>query len=361
MKLSKLACIKTIYLGILLAALSLTSSCSRPVSSAPVPTVRSESVISLDATNQLATNSITSNIQALGTIQPFEQIDLSFGVSGKALAVEVKVGSIVQNGDILAMLDTSNLEHSLQSAEAQVTIHQSELDDLHNAAQTSEALRVTAENAHKVAQAEIALRIKELQLQEELANNYYPASNTTQAQRDARQARVAIMEADIEAARLTLQKLLQWENPFLDDNSSQIEQAEARLLQAEIEVKQLQAQIAGTSITAPFDGIVSAVHLADSEFSNAGAPVITLIDNSQWFVETKNVSELDIGQIQIGHQASVEVVSFGSENISGKVVEISPVAIVQQGDTTYSLMIQLEETDLALLPGMNGSVEILLE
>ena len=40
---------------------------------------------------------------------------------------------------------------------------------------------------------------------------------------------------------------------------------------------------------------------------------------------------------------------------------ISPVAVVQQRDTTYTLMIELEPTDLSLRPGMNVQVEILLE
>jgi hypothetical protein len=43
------------------------------------------------------------------------------------------------------------------------------------------------------------------------------------------------------------------------------------------------------------------------------------------------------------------------------VAAISPVAVVQQGDTTYTLMIELEPTDLNLRPGMNAQVEILAE
>jgi hypothetical protein len=43
------------------------------------------------------------------------------------------------------------------------------------------------------------------------------------------------------------------------------------------------------------------------------------------------------------------------------VVTISPVAVVQQGDTTYTLMIDLEPTDLNLRPGMNVRVEIVTE
>jgi hypothetical protein len=43
------------------------------------------------------------------------------------------------------------------------------------------------------------------------------------------------------------------------------------------------------------------------------------------------------------------------------VVTISPVAVVQQGDTTYTLMIELEPTGLNLRPGMTAQVEIVVE
>ena len=81
-------------------------------------------------------------------------------------------------------------------------------------------------------------------------------------------------------------------------------------------------QIKNASIVAPFSGIISAVDVAKGEFNNAGSPVLTLIDNSQWLVETKNVSELDIGKIKtlIGWEPQVpleetlrRVIAFSAE------------------------------------------------
>jgi hypothetical protein len=49
---------------------------------------------------------------------------------------------------------------------------------------------------------------------------------------------------------------------------------------------------------------------------------------------------------------------FRKDTLHGRVVTISPVAVVQQGDTTYTLMIELDPTDLNLRPGMTVQVEI---
>ena len=90
-------------------------------------------------------------------------------------------------------------------------------------------------------------------------------------------------------------------------------------------------------------------------------PVIELLDTSAWLIETKNVGELQIERVELGQEVQVSVNAFQGEMLSGRVVAISPEAVVQQGDTTYTLVIELEPTDLNLRPGMTARVEILVK
>ncbi len=78
-------------------------------------------------------------------------------------------------------------------------------------------------------------------------------------------------------------------------------------------------------------------------------------------IETKNVAELQIARVRVGQEVRVRVNAFRDEPLTGRVVTISPVAVVQQGDTTYTLSIELEPTDLNLRPGMTVQVDILTE
>ncbi len=82
---------------------------------------------------------------------------------------------------------------------------------------------------------------------------------------------------------------------------------------------------------------------------------------SRWRIETKNVGELQIGRVRVGQEVLVWVNAFRDETLHGHVATISPVAVVQQGDTTYTLMIELEPTDLNLRPGMTVQAEIVTE
>lgn len=135
--------------------------------------------------------------------------------------------------------------------------------------------------------------------------------------------------------------------------------AEARLQQARTEVERAQLALSAARLLAPFDGTVSAVSVSPGEQAVAGTPVIELLDTTSWRVETRNVGELNIGRVRVGQEAVVRVLAFRDQELRGRVVAISPVAVVQQGDTTYTTIIELGSTDLNLRPGMNAEVDIL--
>jgi len=141
----------------------------------------------------------------------------------------------------------------------------------------------------------------------------------------------------------------------------EIEAAELEVEAAELALETARTDLAQAILQAPFDGVVSAVPVNVGEWAAPGAAVIELLDVSRWRVETKNMGELEIAHVQVGQEVLVRVNAFREETLHGRVVTISPVAVAQQGDTTYTLTIELEPTDLNLRPGMTAQVEILTE
>lgn len=170
------------------------------------------------------------------------------------------------------------------------------------------------------------------------------------------------LAAEMERARLERDRLLDWENPMLDSAPAEdVAQARARLRQAELALAQLELQLEGAHLRAPFDGLVSAVYAGPGEWAVPGSPMVELIDTTRWLVETRNVGELTIGRVRLGAGATVRVNAFGGQELAGQVVAISPAAVVQQGDTTYTLTIELAPTDLALRAGMTAQLQIRAE
>jgi HlyD family secretion protein len=182
------------------------------------------------------------------------------------------------------------------------------------------------------------------------------------AARDSYSDTLDILATEVALAEARLSRLRSWQNPLLDPPiQAEIDQVESQLRQAQLSVEQLRWQVERAILRAPFDGVISAVYVRPGEWAAPGAPVLELIDPSQWQVETRNVSELSIDQVRVGQRAAVEVLALDRTSIQGRVDTISPVAVVQQGDTTYTVMVLLDATDLPLRPGMNVQVQIELE
>lgn len=167
---------------------------------------------------------------------------------------------------------------------------------------------------------------------------------------------VAFAEARVANAQAQLDMAMS-ANP----TAEKLSLARAEVDSARLNLELAQAQLDKMTLTAPFDGVISAIELHEGEWAVPGVAVIELLDTSAWMIETKNVGELQIGRVEIGQVVLIRVNAFQGETLDGRVVAISPDAVVQQGDTTYTLLIELDPTELNLRPGMTARVEILLE
>lgn len=87
------------------------------------------------------TGTMKQTVSASGTVEPSSEADLNFGVSGKVTAVDVSVGQSVTAGQVLATVDSSALQASVDSAQATLTSAQAKLStDESNGASTSQIL-----------------------------------------------------------------------------------------------------------------------------------------------------------------------------------------------------------------------------
>jgi HlyD family secretion protein len=141
-------------------------------------------------------------------------------------------------------------------------------------------------------------------------------------------------------------------------SSEDVAVAAAQVQEARTELARANLTLARSELLAPFDGTISAVYLHAGEWAVPGTPVVEILDTTGWLAETRNVGELNIGRVHAGQKAIVRLMAFGGEELRGRVIAVSPVAVVQQGDTTYTVIIELEPTALSLRPGMNAEAKI---
>jgi hypothetical protein len=92
-----------------------------------------------------------------------------------------------------------------------------------------------------------------------------------------------------------------------------------------------------------------------------GSPIVTLIDTTNIEFHTTNLSERDLAQIEPGQSVEITFKAYPDQPVQGVVSRIAPQAGPEPlGDAaTFPVIISLNETDLELLIGMTGRIEIL--
>jgi len=120
------------------------------------------------------------------------------------------------------------------------------------------------------------------------------------------------------------------------------------------------ATLAQSTLVAPYDGTVVAVHAQAGELAQLDRPILTLATLDQLQIETIDLSERDISKIKIGQTAAVFVDALGKE-FSARVIAIAPRADTLGGDVIYKVTLAFEKQPIGLLWGMTAEVTISAE
>ncbi len=132
------------------------------------------------------------------------------------------------------------------------------------------------------------------------------------------------------------------------------------LQQAQLSLQSAQADVDGTVLTAPFDGVVTAINYNVGE--NASGAVMTLADMSQPLLEVY-LDESDLNMIGLGYQVEVSFDALADQVFTGTVTQIDPTLVTSNGVSVVRALVQLDESSFAkpqtLPAGLNATVEVI--
>ncbi len=205
-----------------------------------------------------------------------------------------------------------------------------------------------------------------------------------QSQVDQNKANLAVAKAQLEKDRASLdyaklafdraERLVQSNAVSRDayDNArSTYEQAKAQIAFDDATIQQRQAALDAaqvnldyTNIISPVDGIVVSrnVTMGQTVAASFQTPTLFLIatDLTRMVVDT-NISESDIGEIQNGDAATFTVDAFAKRTFPGKVSQVRQSPQTVQNVVTYDVVVSVDNTDLALRPGMTAATRVVTE
>ncbi|MEO1792818.1 MAG: biotin/lipoyl-binding protein, partial [Cyanobacteria bacterium J06629_19] len=247
------------------------------------------------------TTTLPITVTANGTVEPEQLTNVSPKTSERLDAVTVSEGDAVEEGEIVAYMDASDLQGQLIQAQGELA-----------AAEANRAMLAAGNRPQEISQAEATLASAEanlnqakdvLQRYETLHVRGAISAEETTGYRTARDT----AQADVNSAQQALNLLR------AGSRSEEIAQAEAQVLQAQGALTTIETQIEATVIRAPFSGVVTARYADPGDFvspstaasdttSSSSSSILSLAFNYQ---VVANVAETDIAQIQAGQPASI--------------------------------------------------------
>ncbi len=165
-------------------------------------------------------------------------------------------------------------------------------------------------------------------------------------------AQVKQAEANLAATQTQLKYLIR-----IGTDQEHLASAQADIDRAQAALDSAKATLAEATLTAPFDGTVASVDISPAETVVPGQIVITLGDLTHFQIETKDLSERDIPNVQVGQTANVFIEAL-NQQFAGKVADIAHISSTVGGDVVYKVTIKLDTQPQGLLWGMSADVEI---
>jgi HlyD family secretion protein len=168
----------------------------------------------------------------------------------------------------------------------------------------------------------------------------------------SRGGEVAAAQAGVEAAEAELARIT------ADPDSGALARAEAAVARAELAIKQAQRAIDLAVLTAPFAGTIASLDLKVREYVAPGMPVVQLADVGGWQIETSDLTELSVVDIQAGDAVTVTFDAIPGLELPGTVQRIKGFGENHQGDITYKVVVTPDQQDARLRWNMTATVSI---
>ena len=263
-------------------------------------------------TEPIQKRTITQIVEATGTIEPINTVSIGSQVSGRIDEIFVDYNTYVEKGQQLAQIDTSLFSAQLQQAEANINNAKATL------ARNQALLDYDTKTYHRY-------------------KNLYD--------------RNLVSKNDLDSA----------ESAYKSD-LAQVASAKAQIMQAQANYATASANMGYTKIVSPVKGIVISkeVEVGQTVAASFQTPTLFMVaeDLTKMRIET-SVSEADIGKVKEGQEVEYTLDGYPDSIFKGTVTQVRLSPTTESNVVTYTVVIEVDNQEGKLLPGMTANVSII--
>jgi HlyD family secretion protein len=350
-------------------------------------------------TARIERGNLRNTVTATGTLQAVTTVQVGSQASGTISALYADFNSVVKKGQVVAQLDPStakaqvdqaraNLEQAragLVNARAAVANSRAGVSDAQarsmaakSTVQNNQAGVSAAESNVAVLKAQQDDAMSLLKQQESLlkagviAQRDYDVAMTAYKTAEARYQQAV---AQLNQAKLTEQSAasagIAQSQATVEQSKAQVQQSQAQVAQAQAQVQQAQAalsmaevNLSHTTIASPIDGIVVSrdVNVGQTVAASLSAPTLFTIANDLTQMQViANIDQADIGLVEQAKSVRFSVDAFPGKEFDGKIEQMRLNPVNVQNVVTYNVVIDVDNPDQKLKPGMTANLTITID
>ncbi len=320
-----------------------------------LPAVVALAAVTVTLVHTSKTTSASSVLKLSGNIE-VKDVELSFNIPGKTARRLVSEGMPVKAGQVVARLDTEELEQELELRRAETGALRATLAELTAGYRREEIAQAEAALSRARAEATRAdaelKRQTDLREQDVISSREFEVAEATQrgaqAQREEASQRLALLRNG--------------------PRKEQIDQARERVRQAEAAHEVARTRLQYATLVSPLSGVVLADHVEPGERVAAGTPVVTVADLGDVWLRGF-IDETELGRVKLGQRVRVTTDSSSTSAYEGRVsfiasnTEFTPKSVQttkERVKLVYRVKVDIPNPRHELKPGMPADAEISL-
>ena len=318
-------------------------------------------------TAKIERGSITKSVSASGRLNPVVTVEVGSEISGQVSELLVDFNSEVKSGQVIARIDPERFEAEVLKSTAELSVAKAVIATKRAAVDQALANLANAKSVLIALKADVerfGVSRNDLKLDYDRKTKLLERGVVAVSQVDKSKAAWASSVAQEKASKaqvLAQQSAVAARDAQLSMARAEVKQARASVEQKKATLNIAKVELKNTYIKSPVDGVVIGkdIDIGQTVAASFQAPTLFTIarDLRKMQVET-SIDEADIGQITSGQIASFTVDSFPSRTFIGTVNQVRKKSQEIQNVITYTVVIDTNNNDLRLLPGMTANVEI---
>lgn len=307
-------------------------------------------------------------VSASGTLDATNSVEVGTQVSGVIEKVLVDFNDQVKKGQVIAQIDTRNLASTMEQATARAL--QAELQYAQRKRSYDFAKKYNSEGGKDLSILEAEASVEQIRSQMELSKrnferykNLFEDGVVSRVEFETSEADYLRLKANYAAANAMLNRAnANVSNVDLKKSEDDLKSAKANYASAKADLKKAKINLDYAIIRAPIDGIVISrnIEVGQTVAATFQTPVLFTIANDLTKMEIEaSIDEADIGYIKEGQPVSFSVDAYTEEIFKGKVEQIRLQPKVVANVVTYSVIVNANNDNLKLMPGMTANLDVL--